>query len=90
MDQLLQFNMDVRQEQQARENHRKILGKRMQTEPLNALADEFPEMMWDYAKLKNNIVQYKIDTVRNNLREKPTTIAPLEFMPKPMKDEDGD
>lgn len=55
-DQLVQFNMDAKAEQAAREGHRKILGKRlMEGEDLTVLTSEDPSLLFGYKRLKLDI-----------------------------------
>lgn len=68
---MVQYNMDIREETAAREGHRKILGKRMQTENLVTLAEEFPELMFDYTKLQKNVLAWKNDKAREEKLPRP-------------------
>lgn len=56
----LQFNMDAEAEQKARTDKRKILGKRLlDGEALHALTDENPELLFEFAKIEQNLAAYK-------------------------------
>lgn len=51
---IVQFNMDYQAETLARGTHRKILGKRLQTEKLEDLVEENPELMWGLKRLRQD------------------------------------
>ena len=56
----LQFNMDIKEETEARESHRKILGKRLlEGEKLVDLVDENPALIFEFQKLEANLAAYK-------------------------------
>lgn len=61
--------MDIKEETAAREGHRRIIGKRLLTENIQDLLSEYPELIFDYKKLKANIQEYKNDIA---IKEKPT------------------
>lgn len=61
--------MDIQEEQRARKGHKRILGQRLiDGEPLVSLVQEFPEMIFGYKKLKQDLNEYRLDIVR----QKPT------------------
>ncbi len=60
--------MDYKAEQKGRENKKAIIGKRLQTEPLHIVADEHPELMYNFSQLETNIRAYK----RQKKEDKPT------------------
>lgn len=52
--------MDIKQETEARESHRKILGKRLlDGEKLTDLVDENPALIFEFQKLEANLAAYK-------------------------------
>lgn len=58
-------NMDVKQESQARQLNKKILGKRLCSgENLVDLVDEHPELLFNYRQLQANIKAYQEDKAR--------------------------
>lgn len=72
LDRLVQYNMDIKEETAAREGHRKILGKRLITEPLvEVLEDGNFDLIFDYTKLKTNIMQYHMDKEEAGKLKKP-------------------
>lgn len=52
-------DMDAQQEVAAKENKKKIIGKRMQEEDLVDIVEEHPELMFDLVKLAANVQLYK-------------------------------
>lgn len=51
-------DMDADQEVSAKENKKKILGIRLQTEKLVDIVDDHPELMFDLGKLAQNVQLY--------------------------------
>lgn len=72
-DQLIQFNMDIKQETQARAGHRKLLGKRLiEGEPLKeiVLQDNY-DMLFSYQSIQKNLEAFMRDVERGDLTDKP-------------------
>lgn len=62
----LQYNMDIKEETKARENHKRILGKRLlDGEPLHRLVQEEPSLLIGYANIKRDLAAYKRDVAED-------------------------
>lgn len=58
--------MDIREEQLARDGHRKLLGKRLAMNEIT-LVDAVKEdyaLLFGYKKLKSDLEQFRLDTAR--------------------------
>ena len=56
----LQYNIDIKEETAAREQHKRILGKRLISgENLHDVVQEHPELIFGYKKLEADIAAYK-------------------------------
>jgi Geminivirus Rep catalytic domain./RNA helicase. len=58
-------DLDFAAKLQTKITHRAYLGKRLQLEPLDVIADEHPELMYDYCKLQKNIDLYRSHKSKN-------------------------
>lgn len=76
--------MDIREETAAREGHKKIIGKRLLSERLVDIVEEFPELIYDYTRLQKNILAYKCDKARVERSARPDELYTS------LKDEDSD
>lgn len=65
----IQEGCDINADQMAREGKKKILGKRLLTERLVDVIEDHPELIFDYKRLKANIMEFKKDSLRNQLSE---------------------
>ena len=84
--------MDIKEEQQAKESHRKIIGKRLMTEKLiDVFEDGEYQLLYDYQSLQRNILAYKTDKARSELKEKPAdSLHTRHFMERPLIDMDSE
>lgn len=64
-DQLLQFNMDIAAECDARQSHKKIIGKRLlDGADLVGEVEDNPALLFGYKRLKMDIEAYNFDKAR--------------------------
>jgi hypothetical protein len=62
-------DLDLEAKLESKTHHRRYLGKRLQRESLADLTDEFPELMFDYKKLKEAQLAYRQDKLPNPTHE---------------------
>ena len=61
IDLLVQYNMDIKEEQAARTSHKRLIGKRILEEGIDKVMEECPELCYDYKRIKQNIQEWERD-----------------------------
>jgi hypothetical protein len=62
-------DLDFAAKLESKTHHRAYIGKRLQQEPLDVIADDHPELMYDYSRLQKNIDLYKAHKLKNHPKE---------------------
>lgn len=72
-------DMDALQEEDASKGHKRVLGKRLLTEPLTTVIQDHPELIFGYTQIRQDIAQYKNDQAMASYQWKPPAGYPNAF-----------